>query len=176
MQNEVLTDNQSRSRRFAPLGIIFGLIGLVLFAYFVSQAGLGEIVSGPMGIPRVAEREVESVRLRRELSELSTREMDGVIAIVCGAQASGMPTTRFSIAKMLARERPTIPIVVSERGQDLAEMIRYYGGTDIVHVFSDSPELHPGKIHIIAPKAAEKTLEILLAFVTACHTRATSAL
>lgn len=46
MQNEVLTDNQSRSRRFAPLGIIFGLLGLVLFAYFVSQAGVGEIVSG----------------------------------------------------------------------------------------------------------------------------------
>lgn len=46
MQNEVLTDNQSRSRRFAPLGIIFGLLGLVLFAYFVSHAGVGEIVSG----------------------------------------------------------------------------------------------------------------------------------
>jgi hypothetical protein len=46
MQNEVFTDDQSRSRRFAPLGIIFGLLGLVLFAYFVSHAGAGEIVSG----------------------------------------------------------------------------------------------------------------------------------
>src|SRR6185369_8521622 len=46
MQNEVFTDDQSRSRRFAPLGIIFGLLGLVLFAYFVSHAGVGEIVSG----------------------------------------------------------------------------------------------------------------------------------
>ena len=46
MQNEVFTDDQSRSRRFAPLGIIFGLLGLVLFAYFVSHAGVGEIMSG----------------------------------------------------------------------------------------------------------------------------------
>jgi len=46
MQNDVLTENQSRSRRFAPLGIIFGLLGLVLFAYFVSRAGVGEIMSG----------------------------------------------------------------------------------------------------------------------------------
>lgn len=30
-------------RRFAPLGIIFGLLGLLLFAYFVSRAGVGEI-------------------------------------------------------------------------------------------------------------------------------------
>ena len=30
----------------APLGIIFGLVGLILFAYFVSHAGVGEIISG----------------------------------------------------------------------------------------------------------------------------------
>ena len=45
MPNDVLTENQSRSRRFAPLGIIFGLLGLILFAYFVSHAGVGEIVA-----------------------------------------------------------------------------------------------------------------------------------
>jgi hypothetical protein len=45
MPNDVLTANQSRSRRFAPLGIIFGLLGLILFAYFVSRAGVGEIVA-----------------------------------------------------------------------------------------------------------------------------------
>src|ERR1041385_8739092 len=45
MANDVLTQNQSRSSRFAPLGIIFGLLGLVLFGYFVSRAGVGEIVS-----------------------------------------------------------------------------------------------------------------------------------
>jgi hypothetical protein len=45
MANDVLTDNQSGSRRFAPLGIIFGLLGLLLFAYFVSRAGVGEILS-----------------------------------------------------------------------------------------------------------------------------------
>lgn len=37
---------QSNSRRFAPIGIIFGLLGLLLFAYFVKKAGLGEIFSG----------------------------------------------------------------------------------------------------------------------------------
>jgi len=45
MANDVLTENQSGSRRFAPLGIIFGLLGLLLFAYFVSRAGLGQIFS-----------------------------------------------------------------------------------------------------------------------------------
>jgi hypothetical protein len=39
-------ETRSRSRRFAPLGIIFGLLGLVLFVYFVSSAGLGEILAG----------------------------------------------------------------------------------------------------------------------------------
>jgi hypothetical protein len=45
MANDVLTEKQSGSRRFAPLGIIFGLLGLLLFAYFVSHAGVGEILS-----------------------------------------------------------------------------------------------------------------------------------
>jgi len=45
MTNDVLTSKQNRSRRFAPLGVIFGLLGLLLFAYFVSRAGVGEIVS-----------------------------------------------------------------------------------------------------------------------------------
>jgi hypothetical protein len=33
-------------RKFAPLGFLFGLLGLLLFAYFVRKAGLTEIVSG----------------------------------------------------------------------------------------------------------------------------------
>ena len=33
-------------RRFAPLGIIFGLLGLLLFVYFVTSAGVGEIIGG----------------------------------------------------------------------------------------------------------------------------------
>jgi len=37
---------RTRSRRFAPLGIIFGLLGLLLFVYFVTSAGVGEIVAG----------------------------------------------------------------------------------------------------------------------------------
>ena len=43
MQDDVLTDKQNGSRRFAPLGIIFALVGLLLFAYFVSKAGVGLI-------------------------------------------------------------------------------------------------------------------------------------
>lgn len=35
----------ARRSRFAPLGIIFGLLGLLLFAYFVRRAGIGEIFS-----------------------------------------------------------------------------------------------------------------------------------
>jgi lysylphosphatidylglycerol synthase-like protein len=45
MPNDVLTEKQTRSRRFAPLGIIFGLFGLLLFTYFVSRAGVGEILA-----------------------------------------------------------------------------------------------------------------------------------
>ena len=46
MTNDVLSEKQTRSRRFAPLGVVFGLLGLLLFAYFVSRAGVGEIVAG----------------------------------------------------------------------------------------------------------------------------------
>src|SRR5262249_29992507 len=46
MTNNVLSEKQTRSRRFAPLGVVFGLLGLLLFAYFVSRAGIGEIVAG----------------------------------------------------------------------------------------------------------------------------------
>ena len=45
MANDVLSEKQSRSRRFAPLGVVFGLLGLLLFAYFVSRAGVGEIAA-----------------------------------------------------------------------------------------------------------------------------------
>src|SRR5262245_52523760 len=45
MPDDVLTEKQTRSRRFAPLGVIFALLGLLLFGYFVSRAGLGEILS-----------------------------------------------------------------------------------------------------------------------------------
>ena len=37
---------RNRSNRFAPLGIIFGLLGLILFIYFVSSAGVGQILDG----------------------------------------------------------------------------------------------------------------------------------
>src|SRR6185436_6535076 len=41
-----MTEPQPKRRRFAPIGIVFGLLGLLLFAYFVRKAGVGEIVSG----------------------------------------------------------------------------------------------------------------------------------
>jgi hypothetical protein len=43
MPNDVLTEKQASSRRFAPLGVIFGVVGLLLFGYFVTRAGVGEI-------------------------------------------------------------------------------------------------------------------------------------
>jgi lysylphosphatidylglycerol synthase-like protein len=45
MPNDVLTEKQTSSRRFAPLGVIFSLVGLLLFAYFVGRAGVGEIIA-----------------------------------------------------------------------------------------------------------------------------------
>lgn len=42
-----MTSNKHpKPKRFAPVGIMFGVIGLLLFAYFVRKAGPGEIVSG----------------------------------------------------------------------------------------------------------------------------------
>src|ERR1044072_9679216 len=46
MQNDVLSEKQTRSSRFAQLGVVFGLLGLLLFGYFVRRAGVGEIVGG----------------------------------------------------------------------------------------------------------------------------------
>ena len=45
MTNNV-ANKQTRSKRYAPLGIVFGVIGLLLFVYFVRKAGPGEILSG----------------------------------------------------------------------------------------------------------------------------------
>jgi len=45
MPNDLSSEKRRKGRRFAPLGLIFGLLGLLLFAYFVRQAGVGEIFS-----------------------------------------------------------------------------------------------------------------------------------
>lgn len=136
---------------------------------------LTQLVVGPMGIMRPAKDEVVMERLRRELNELNTMNMTNVIAIVCGAQPHSVPTNRFSMAKMLAEKYPDIPIVVTERNTDLEEVTRYYGGVDAVCILSSEAAIIPGKIHIVAPKAPEKTPAILLAFIAMCHARATSA-
>jgi hypothetical protein len=44
--SSVKANTQTNPKRFAPLGIVFGLLGLLLFAYFVRKAGLSEILSG----------------------------------------------------------------------------------------------------------------------------------
>jgi glycosyltransferase 2 family protein len=45
MLNAAFGEKKSGRKSFAPLGIIFGLLGLILFGYFVSRAGVGLIVS-----------------------------------------------------------------------------------------------------------------------------------
>jgi glycosyltransferase 2 family protein len=40
------TQKRPSSRKFAPLGVLFALLGLLLFAYFVRKAGVDQIVSG----------------------------------------------------------------------------------------------------------------------------------
>jgi glycosyltransferase 2 family protein len=50
MSTAASTDNakvaNNRRRKFAPIGIIFGLLGLALFIYFVKKAGVAEITAG----------------------------------------------------------------------------------------------------------------------------------
>jgi len=50
MSTNATTDNpqvaNNRRRKFAPLGIIFGVLGLALFIYFVQKAGVAEITAG----------------------------------------------------------------------------------------------------------------------------------
>lgn len=41
-----LKTNQSRNRKLARFGILFALLGLLLFAYFVRKAGVPEIIGG----------------------------------------------------------------------------------------------------------------------------------
>ena len=40
------SDKKGRSKKCAPVGIIFAVLGLLLFAYFVKKAGVAEIVEG----------------------------------------------------------------------------------------------------------------------------------
>lgn len=37
---------QNRSRKFAPLGVLFAILGVLLFAFFVRKAGVSQIVEG----------------------------------------------------------------------------------------------------------------------------------
>jgi len=50
MSTTASTDNakvaNNRRRKFAPVGIIFGVLGLALFIYFVKKAGVAEITAG----------------------------------------------------------------------------------------------------------------------------------
>ncbi len=40
------TEKQGRNRKLAPFGILFAVLGLLLFAYFVRKAGVTEIIAG----------------------------------------------------------------------------------------------------------------------------------
>src|ERR1041384_7331912 len=42
----MISNKDTKPKRFAPLGIIFGIIGLLLFLYFVLKAGPLEILAG----------------------------------------------------------------------------------------------------------------------------------
>jgi glycosyltransferase 2 family protein len=46
MNDSEFSSEKKNRRRFAPLGIVFGLLGLLLFGYFVRKAGVGEIIDG----------------------------------------------------------------------------------------------------------------------------------
>jgi len=64
MSDSVSASNQTKRKRFAPLGVVFGLLGLLLFAYFVRKAGPGEILSGirRLGVGLVLILAISSIR------------------------------------------------------------------------------------------------------------------
>jgi hypothetical protein len=45
-ESSPVSASQTSRSKFAPIGIIFGVIGLLLFGYFVRKAGLSEIAAG----------------------------------------------------------------------------------------------------------------------------------
>jgi hypothetical protein len=59
------TKNGSKSKRFAPLGIIFAALGLALFAYTVRKAGVSQIVDGiqRLGIAFLLVLAISAIRL-----------------------------------------------------------------------------------------------------------------
>src|SRR2546421_11693751 len=42
----LIKKNQARNRKLARFGVLFAILGLLLFAYFVRKAGVPEIISG----------------------------------------------------------------------------------------------------------------------------------
>jgi hypothetical protein len=42
----LMPDNHTKTRRFAPLGLLFAILGLILFTYFVRKAGVSQILAG----------------------------------------------------------------------------------------------------------------------------------
>lgn len=59
------TKNGNKSKRFAPLGIIFAALGLALFAYTVRKAGVSQIVDGiqRLGIAFLLVVAISAIRL-----------------------------------------------------------------------------------------------------------------
>ena len=57
-------NKRTRNRNLAPVGIIFALLGLLLFAYFVKKAGLSEITAGigRLGVGFVLILAISSIR------------------------------------------------------------------------------------------------------------------
>ena len=57
-------ERKKQNRRFMPLGVIFGLLGLALFAYFVSRVGVSEVLDGirRLGVGFVLVLAISSIR------------------------------------------------------------------------------------------------------------------
>lgn len=126
------------------------------------------LVEGPMGIMREAPKEDLRVRVANEVKLLDILDPHEVAGIVLGGFGAHIALTRFSLARDLRAQHPTIPILVIEGPSTMAEVIRNYGGEDHVVRF-ESVELAPPRVHIIteSPKIAEH----IRAFIDLCVRR-----
>jgi hypothetical protein len=143
---------KANRRRLAPLGIIVGLLGLLLFAYFVKKAGLSEIISGirRLGVGFLVIIAISSIRyIVRSLAWIRCLEppfrlrfRDAVVARVMGdalgniVPLASMAVSEPSKAVFISDKVPLIPALSALAVENI-----FYSLSVAVFIFSGTATL-----------------------------------